>query len=121
LLNHILELANQPRVIALPIHLLQVVLEQLVEDEDTHDATGVTLIIVGDDEGEVEDGVGLAKSHGFKAFGWRELERVGDGVPDDDSRVRLAGEVLVEIVDEDDKGVSAPSSPVVSTTLEATI
>lgn len=68
----------------------------------------MTLVLVGEDEGEVQRAVDMAKTNGLKAFGWKEIERVGDGVEEKEDGGRVVGEleVLVEVVGQDEKGVS---------------
>lgn len=70
-------------------------------------------MLVGEEEGEVERSVEMARTNGLKAFGWREVERVGDGIGEREKEAegeggRVVGEleVLVELVGEDEKGVS---------------
>ncbi|KAL7409957.1 hypothetical protein BDY24DRAFT_418471 [Mrakia frigida] len=106
LLNHVLSLPIPPKIIVLPVALLGIILEQLFEDDDSAVATGVTLVLVGEDEGEVQRAVDMAKTNGLKAFGWKEIERVGDGVEEKEDGGRVVGEleVLVEVVGQDEKG-----------------
>lgn len=85
LLAHVLDLLSTPSLIVLPTALLLPVLEQLIEEGSSKLQPVIVVVGTPDEIERIKSLASTAAQNGIQVVGLRDLERVGDGVQDQDN------------------------------------